>query len=812
LVNLNAEKSNYPAADLGDKAKRIAIQITNQEGSDKITETAAKAAKHHLGNDFDKLIIFFLLPKKPAIPKQFVQPANGPAIECWDLADLLKQMPELPDQSRLQKALDALEKDLGLSGTKEPFYPSNLPGIYTGCLFLGRDDFLKDLRVSLLKQTHATAITQRSAATGIAGLGGIGKTHAAVEYARLYREDYAAQLFVSGDTSERLDTGFSALFDTLCLGIPGEVQGDQTVRITALKNWFIGNRDWLLIVDNVDDKAAAAALTGYLGSLTQGHVLITSCLQNWGSNVETLNIEVLSTEDSTYLLLQLTEGKRRRADDEAAPVRRLAELLEGLPLALHQAAGYIKEQSLSFAGYIAHYEQEAAGVLDWFESHIIPYERPDMLARKPVLITWKTSFDKLDSDTRFWLLVFAHYAPDPIPEFLLDSALDAADEVKNLHRVARNALSQAKSYSLTTRDLDRHHFKLHRLVQHFIRLSASEQKKTAALEMGILLIRICRPGDPSDVHSWLRWNPLQSHAVALTAHAPDTIARDSLSWLLGCLAMLLKNKSLYTHAEPYYRRAWKIDEANHGPDHPVVANRLSNLALLLQDTNRLMEAEELMRRALSIDEASYDDNHSSIAIRLNNLAGLLQDTERYEEAESLFRRALAIAESNYETNPEDVAPYVSNLSSLLQATDRLDEAEPLMRRALQVSKDCFGLDHPNVSTCLNNLAMLLMATDRQGEAEPLLVLALQINEDSYGPDHTQVATSLNNLAGLLHDTNRLAEAAPLMRRAVSILVRRLSVDHPKILEVANSYAGLLLDLELPEAEVRHRVQAAVEGR
>jgi hypothetical protein len=93
-----------------------------------------------------------------------------------------------------------------------------------------------------------------------------------------------------------------------------------------------------------------------------------------------------------------------------------------------------------------------------------------------------------------------------------------------------------------------------------------------------------------------------------------------------------------------------------------------------------------------------------------------------------------------------------------------------------------------------------------------LVLALQINEDSYGPDHTQVATSLNNLAGLLHDTNRLAEAAPLMRRAVSILVRRLSVDHPKILEVANSYAGLLLDLELPEAEVRHRVQAAVEGR
>lgn len=166
LVNLNLDQANYPAADLGDKARRIAIQVTNQNASSKISETATKSIKHKLHRDFDRLILFFLLPQKPGMPKKFKQPPNGPVIECWDLADLLKQMPELPDQSRLQTASKVLNEALGLKEDEETCYPNNLPGIYSGSLFLGRDDFLVKLRASLLKQTHATAITHRCTATG----------------------------------------------------------------------------------------------------------------------------------------------------------------------------------------------------------------------------------------------------------------------------------------------------------------------------------------------------------------------------------------------------------------------------------------------------------------------------------------------------------------------------------------------------------------------------------------------------------------------------------------------------------------------
>ncbi|MCX6856186.1 MAG: tetratricopeptide repeat protein, partial [Verrucomicrobia bacterium] len=565
----------------------------------------------------------------------------------------------------------------------EIFRPSNLPSGYIGRLFLGREDFLSQLRASLEKQTHVTAITQAPAATGISGLGGIGKTHAAVEYAHRHRGDYAALLFLSGDSPEKLSASLAALCGVLHLDAAGDLPPEEAVRVAAAVDWLASHRGWLLIVDNVDTEESAAALTGLLERLTTGHVLITSRLHDWADNVESLDLSVLRPAAATDLLLQLTDKQRRKTADDPAQARLLADLLEGLPLAIHQAAGYIKEQRLTLADYLSLYEQEAADLLGWFKKHLIPYAGPEEVGPRPVLITWKTSFEKLDADTRFWLLVFAHFAPDPIPEFLLDSAPDAEDEVKTRHRAAKRALAQAETYSLLTRDPTQPRFKLHRLVQHILRLTASEADRATALAMGIQLFDENYPGDPADVRSWDKWNPLQAHAQTLCSYAPDGPAPQGLSWLLCCLALLLKTKSLYAQAEPHYRSALKLDEASYGPDHPEVAICLSNLALLLKATNRQAEAEPLMRRALGIGEASCGPDHPNVALRLNNLAQLLKATNRLAEAAPLKRRALGIDEASYGPDHPDVACDLNNLATLLQATNRLAEAEPLMRRALE---------------------------------------------------------------------------------------------------------------------------------
>lgn len=131
-----------------------------------------------------------------------------------------------------------------------------------------------------------------------------------------------------------------------------------------------------------------------------------------------------------------------------------------------------------------------------------------------------------------------------------------------------------------------------------------------------------------------------------------------------------------------------------------------------------------------------------------------------------------------------------------------------MRRALAIDEASFDPDHPEVATDLSNLALLLQATNRLADAEPLMRRALAIDEASFGPDHPKLARDLNNLASLLQATDRLAEAEPLMHRHVVIFRsfrRATGHEHPHWQDALVSYEGLLRAMDLPDGEVRHRL-------
>jgi nephrocystin-3 len=263
--------------------------------------------------------------------------------------------------------------------------------------------------------------------------------------------------------------------------------------------------------------------------------------------------------------------------------------------------------------------------------------------------------------------------------------------------------------------------------------------------------------------------------------------------------------SLDKEAEPLMGRALKIDEKNYGPDHPMVAIRLSNLAALLYSMNRLQEAETLMERALKIDEKNYGPDHPMVAIRLSNLAELLLTTNRLKEAETLMVRALKINEKSYGQDHPKVALSLNHLSILLLETKRLKEAETIMRKALKIIEKCYGMDHPMAATCLGNLAALLYSTNRLGEAEPLMERVLKIDEKSYGPDNPKLAIDLNNLASLLYDKNRFQEAETLMERALKIDEKSYGMNHPIVANHLNSLAEILrFTKRLKEAEQLQR--------
>jgi tetratricopeptide (TPR) repeat protein len=650
----------------------------------------------------------------------------------------------------------------GIAAIPDPRRPIRLPHASIGPDFKGRADFLAELHAGLqLGRDPKLAIVSRA----VRGLGGIGKTCAAVEYAWAHRNAYNAVLFSTAESPDALQRGLAGL--TGPLHLPEAVATEQKVQVQAVLDWLNANRDWLLILDNVDTQDALHAVRAL--AIGGGCLLITGRLSGFGGGIGILDLDLLDPDAATAMLLDRTSDRRMAADD-AARARVLAtQELDRLPLALEQAVAFIQHLGCGFADYQARLHATPEALLDRADLALTHYDRT-------VFRTWHASMAALTPPARALLELVAFLAADPVPDALLDvpvPGMPAAD--------LREALADLVRYSLARREARLPGFSVHRLVQAVARRGlAAAGLERERLEQALGWVNAAFTGNPQDVRTWPVLDPLTPHAEAVVAHADAMGITGPASQLMTQVGLLFHAKAAYARAEPLYRRALAIDEASLGKDHPIVASRLNNLAALLRTTNRLGEAEPLYRRALAIDEASLGKDHPTVASILNNLALLLRATNRLGEAEPLFRRALAIDEANYGTDHPAVATRLNNLAALLRDTNRLGEAEPLYRRALALGEASLGRDHPNVASLLNNLALLLHDTNRLGEAEPLLRRALAIDEVSFGKDHPTVATDLNNLAGLLRATNRLGEAEPLLRRALATVEATLGADHPDV--------------------------------
>ncbi len=685
---------------------------------------------------------------------------------------------------------------------KPPPQPNNLPFGSLGGLFKGREGFMQTLHTALATTGDGTAM----AVTGRAlhGLGGVGKTRLAVEYALRHRPNYSALLFVRAETPERLAAGLAALAAADALNLPEKEAREDTAKISAVLAWLERHPLWFMILDNVDEREAAVAAEKLMPKLFGGRLLITGRLTSFSAAVSTLPLDVLTSDDATDFLLERTKGGRIETLEDRSHAQELAKELGGLALGLEQAGAYIRENSISFADYLQSWHAKAEEVWSWFDQDFMTHHHS-------LATTWATSVDKLTPSGRRLLELCAFLAPEPIPETLLTVAAPGAETGFE----ARKAMIELFRYSLASRvavagQEGQRAFAIHRLVQEFTRRRLDAVKSKEVLEETLGWVDAAFTGDPDDVRSWPVLDPLAPHALTVAECADKAGITEPMARLMSQLGALFYAKSRYAEAEPLMRRALVINEASFGSNHPGVATDLNNLAQLLQDTNRLAEAEPLMQRALEFDEASYGPGHPKVAIRLNNLATLLYDTNRLGEAEPLMRRALAIDEASFGPDHPKVSIRLNNLALLLKTTDRLAEAEPLMRRALAIDEKCFGLDHPHVATDLNNLAELLRVTNRLAEAEPLMRRALTIDEKSYRPDHPKVANRLNNLAGLLLATNRLAEAEPMYRRALTIDEKSFGPDHPKVAIRLNNLAELLRATNRrAEAEPMYRRSLAI---
>src|SRR5580700_7301417 len=175
----------------------------------------------------------------------------------------------LPGPYFRQKLSEVFEKsvqELGLAQqSTDTAQAANTPGILTNfppeadptpvwnvpynrnLLFTGREDILTQLHNGFLNGQQPIALSQPQA---ISGLGGIGKTQTAVEYAYRYRDSYDSILWARADSTDLLISDF--LLIAALLNLPQRNEQDQSIVIKAVVHWFDTHERWLLILDNAD--------------------------------------------------------------------------------------------------------------------------------------------------------------------------------------------------------------------------------------------------------------------------------------------------------------------------------------------------------------------------------------------------------------------------------------------------------------------------------------------------------------------------------------------------------------------------------
>jgi tetratricopeptide (TPR) repeat protein len=608
-----------------------------------------------------------------------------------------------------------------------PRFPGSLPAIWNiteerNPYFTGRDQALGDLHQALTAGKTA-ALTQ-----AIKGLGGVGKSQLALEYAFRHVGEYDGIWWLHAEAPTTLARDYVDLASKL--GVPVVTDEGQMVR--QVREQLSQRQRILLIFDNATEPRALAP---YLPVHAARQIIVTTRAHTWPDSAAQ-DVHELPLDVATAFLLKRTG----QADQAAA--KDVAQRLGCLPLALEQAAAYVVQCQKKLADYATLLGKHGLDLLERGHSH--RYE-------KTVGTTWALAFEKVQANcpaAADLLYLCAFLAPENI--YLRDLAGASQHLPERLAKILADelALDEAKAallgFSLIR--IDGEAIVIHRLVQDVTRKRMDPTARDQWLRTALRTVSELFPSDPDDVRTWDRCSRWLAHAlIVVNWDKADTVEPSACARILNQTGLHLYAKANYKEAEPLFRRALAIKETNPGPNHPDVARCLNNLASLLRDTNRRSEAEPLFHRALAIDEASLGPNHPNVASDLNNLAVLLHAANRRSEAEPLFHRALAIGEASLGPNHPNVAIRLNNLASLLHATNRRSEAEPLYRRALAINEASLGPKHPEVARNLHNLAWLLKATNRLSEGEPLFRRAVRIAEDSLGPNHPSTLTFRRNL-------------------------------------------------------------------
>ena len=446
--------------------------------------------------------------------------------------------------------------------------------------FIGRARLLQMLRENLLTET-TNRFNHRIALQGMAG---VGESQCALAYVYENKDCYKRIYWISGESEASLLSGYQKIANDAKLSV---VNGANPAEIADFVfSWLAQQPSWLLVVDNLDDIKVADGLLPENGSQT--HTILTTRDRNAaGIPAESLEVDILGMADSIALLSVLSGNASQSNPEE---LERIVKELGYLPLAIEQAAAYIREVTADFRSYFEEYQRNRRKLHRWVSKGNRAY--PHSVATVFSLLLGALRRSNLQAAKLLQLLAFLN-PNGTLIEFLRTGRETLGNDLQKMFADLSDmaiVLLELEKSSLIKWDRSSKTISVHSLVQTVIRDDMTDEELNT---LENVILRLCGKSFPDTITTNTLPLCRKYQDQVLEPLFNTTVRTLEAANIKERIGKFLQTDGKYHSAEGLFKQAHEIRSEIQGKENPETLTTLLHLARVHWHRGQMADAVKL---------------------------------------------------------------------------------------------------------------------------------------------------------------------------------------------------------------------------
>ena len=273
------------------------------------------------------------------------------------------------------------------------------------------------------------------------------------------------------------------------------------------------------------------------------------------------------------------------------------------------------------------------------------------------------------------------------------------------------------------------------------------------------------------------------------------------------IASLLDDLAYYPESLYYYMKVLAIQEKVLPENHPDIATSYNNVGCAYDDLGEHKKALDYYSKALAIQEKVLPENHPDIATSYNNVGSAYSELGDRKKALEYLLKALAIREKVLPENHPDIATSYNNVGYAYGDLGEHKKALEYYLQALAIREKVLPENHPDIATSYNSLGYAYNELRDHKKALDYFSKALAIQEKVLPENHPDIAASYNNVGCAYDDLGEHKKALDYYSKALAIQEKVLPENHPDIATSYNNIGGVYGDLGDHKKELDYYLKA-----